>query len=44
MLLRDLKQNMFLPNKEIFINKTVKIREVDVQLISLTSEEHRNVL
>jgi hypothetical protein len=44
MLLKDLKQNMFLPKKEISINKIVKIREIDVQLISLTSQEHRNVL
>lgn len=44
MLLRDLKQNMFLPKKEIFINKIVNIRGVDVQLISITSEESRNVL
>jgi hypothetical protein len=44
MLLKDLKQNMILPNKEIFINKIVKIKEIDVQLISITSEENRNVL
>ncbi len=44
MLLRDLKKNMLLPDKEIFINKTVKIRERDIHLISITMEEHRNVL
>ncbi|MGH4118472.1 hypothetical protein [Clostridium sp.] len=44
MLLKDLKQNMLLPIKEIFLNKAVKIRGIDVQLISITSEEHRNVL
>lgn len=44
MLLRDLKQDMLLPDKEIFINKIVKIRERDVHLISITMEEHRNVL
>ncbi len=44
MLLRDLKQTMLLPNSEIFINKIVKIKETTVQLISITSQEHRNVL
>lgn len=44
MLLKDLKQNMLLPNKEIFINKIVKIRGIDVLLISITSEKHMNVL
>lgn len=44
MLVRDLMQNMFLPKKEIFINKIVKVREIDVHLISLTMEEHKNVL
>ncbi|MBU3130066.1 hypothetical protein LGL55_21405 [Clostridium tagluense] len=44
MLLSDLKQNMLLPNKEILINRIVKIMGVDVHLISITSEEHRNVL
>jgi hypothetical protein len=44
MLLKDLKQTMLLPNKEIFINKIVKIKEVAVQLISITSDENRNVL
>jgi hypothetical protein len=44
MLLKDLKQNMFLPKKEVFINKIAKIRGIDIQLISITSEEHRNVL
>ena len=33
-----------IPNKEIFINKLVKIRDADVILISITSEENRNVL
>jgi hypothetical protein len=44
MLLRDLKQTMLLPEKEIFINKIVKIRGIDVHLISITQEAHRNVL
>lgn len=44
MLLRDLKKDMFSPEKEIFINKIVKIREIDVLLISITLEEYRNVL
>ena len=44
MSLKDLKQNMFLPDKEIFINKIVRIREVDVHLISITLEKHRTVL
>ncbi|WP_291637807.1 hypothetical protein [Clostridium sp.] len=44
MFLKDLKQKMILPNREILINKTVKIRGLDVQLISITSQEHRNVL
>ena len=44
MLLSDLMQNMFLPKKEIFINKIVKIREIDLHLISITMEEHKNVL
>lgn len=44
MLLRDLMQTMFLPKKEIFINKIVKIRDIDVYLISITMEEHKNVL
>lgn len=44
MLLKDLKKNMILPRKEILINKIVKIREIDVHLISITSEEDRNVL
>lgn len=39
-----LKQNMFLPKQEISINKIVNIRGIDVQLISITEEEHRNVL
>lgn len=44
MLVRDLMQNMFLPKKEIFINKIVKVREIDVHLISITMQEHKNVL
>lgn len=44
MLLKDLKQTILLPSKEILINKILKIRGIDVQLISITSEEHRNVL
>lgn len=44
MLLKNLKQNMILPKKEIFINKIVNIRGIDVHLISITMEEHRNVL
>lgn len=44
MLLKTFKQNMRIPNKEIFINKLVKIRDVDVLLISVSSEEHRNML
>ncbi|WP_066501777.1 hypothetical protein [Abyssisolibacter fermentans] len=44
MFLKDLKQKMLLPKKEVFINKIVKIRGIDVQLTSITMEEHRNVL
>ena len=44
MLLRELMQTMFLPKEEIFINKIVKIRGIDVHLISITLEEHKNVL
>lgn len=44
MRLGDLKEIMFLPKKEISINRTVEIRGVDVHLLSVTSEEHRNVL
>lgn len=44
MFLKDLKKNMILPTKEILIDKIVKIRGIDVHLVSITSEEHRNVL
>lgn len=47
MFLSDLKQDMFLPKKEIFINKIIKIRGTDVQLISITSEDtedNKNIL
>jgi hypothetical protein len=44
MILSDLKLNMLLPKKEIFINKIVRIRGKKVHLISITSEEHRNIL
>lgn len=44
MILRDLKQHMLLPKEEIFINKTVKIRGIDVHLISITLEENKSVL
>lgn len=44
MLIKDLKSIMLLPEKEIFINKIVKIRGNDVYLMSLTLEENRNVL
>jgi len=44
MSLKDFEENMFLPDKEIFINKIVRIREVDVHLISVTLKEQRTVL
>lgn len=44
MLVKDLKQRMFLPEKEILINKIINIRGRDVHLISITSQEQRNVL
>ena len=44
MLVKDLKQKMFLPKKEVLINKIVNIRGRDVHLISITSQEERNVL
>lgn len=44
MFLRDLKKNMILPKEEIPINKIVKIKGIDVHLISITLEENRNVL
>lgn len=44
MLVRDLNQSMFLPKKEFLINKIVNIRGRDVHLISITSQEQRNVL
>jgi hypothetical protein len=44
MILRDLKQHMLLPKEEIFINKTVKIRGIDVYLISITLEENKSAL
>jgi hypothetical protein len=44
MSLKDFEENMFLPQKEIFINKIVRIREVDAHLISITLKEHRTVL
>jgi hypothetical protein len=44
MLVKDLKQRMFLPNKEVLINKIVNIRGRDVHLISITAQEQRNVL
>jgi hypothetical protein len=44
MLVKDLKQIMFLPEKEFLINKFVNIRGKDVLLISITSQEQRNVL
>ncbi len=43
MYLKDLKQNMILPKKEILIDKIVKIKEIDVHLLSITLEERRNV-
>ena len=44
MPLKDFEENMFLPDKEIFINKIVRIKEVDVNLISITLEKHRTIL
>ncbi len=44
MLLKDLKETMLIPGKEIIINKMARIREKDIHLISITLEEHRKVL
>lgn len=44
MLLRDLKQNILLPEKEIFINKVIRVRGIDIHLISITSQKHKNVI
>ncbi|WP_129598834.1 hypothetical protein [Anaerophilus nitritogenes] len=44
MFLKNLKKNMILPKKEIFINKIVNIRGIDVHLLSITLEDHKSVL
>lgn len=44
MRLKNLKEFMLLPQKEILLNKMIQIRGIDAQLISITCEKHRNVL
>jgi len=44
MILTDLKQDMFLPKEEILMDKIVKIRGIDVHLISITLEDNKSVL
>ncbi|WDV44923.1 hypothetical protein PV797_15550 [Clostridiaceae bacterium M8S5] len=44
MLLKDFKEKMIFPIKEILIDKIVKIRGFDVHIVSLTQEKNKNVL
>ncbi|GGO01999.1 hypothetical protein [Saccharibacillus kuerlensis] len=44
MRLKDLKETMLLPDREILINRSVKINDTDVLLISITSEQQTHRL
>lgn len=44
MRLKDLQEKMLIPDREILINRSVKIQNTDVLLISITSENNTNKL
>lgn len=44
MLLKTLKEQMLLPDKEILINKYIRIKDIHGTIVSLTSQNGRNML